>query len=66
MFIRLMQASQAVTTDFPDLVLPTGLEAIAGLLYVPLSRGGKDFIALLRKGQLRDIHWGGKPFKVIF
>ena len=49
--------------DFPDLRLPTGLEVIAGLLYVPLSTGGKDFLALLRKGQLRDVHWAGKPHK---
>lgn len=64
-FIRysLIQVSQAVTKDFPDLSLPTGLEIIAGLLYVPLSSGGKDFIAFLRKGQLREVHWAGKPFK---
>ncbi|KAF8583339.1 hypothetical protein K439DRAFT_1653513 [Ramaria rubella] len=60
---ELMQVSQAVTVDFPDLVLPAGLEVIAGLLYVPLSSGGKDFIVFLRKGQLRDVHWAGKPFK---
>jgi len=36
---------------------------IAGLLYVPLSSGGKDFIAFLRKGQPRQVHWAGKPFK---
>jgi len=36
---------------------------VAGLLYVPLSSGGKDFIAFLRRGQLRDVHWAGKPFK---
>lgn len=40
-----------------------GLEVIAGLLYVPLSRGGKDFIAFLRKGQPRLVHWAGKPHK---
>ncbi|KAF8755266.1 Phytochrome region [Rhizoctonia solani] len=39
------------------------LDVVAGLLYVPLSPGGKDFIALMRKGQLRDVHWAGKPFK---
>ncbi|KZS90438.1 hypothetical protein SISNIDRAFT_415403 [Sistotremastrum niveocremeum HHB9708] len=60
---NLIQVSQAVTKDFPDLSLPTGLEIIAGLLYVPLSSGGKDFIAFLRKGQLREVHWAGKPFK---
>ena len=53
--------SQAVTKDFPGLELSTGLEVIAGLLYVPLSSGGKDFIAFLRKGQPRDIHWAGRP-----
>jgi light-regulated signal transduction histidine kinase (bacteriophytochrome) len=58
-----MQVSQSVKADFPDLKLPTGLDVVAGLLYVPLSPGGKDFIALMRKGQLRDVHWAGKPFK---
>jgi light-regulated signal transduction histidine kinase (bacteriophytochrome) len=58
-----MQVSQAVNIDFPDLKLSTGLEVIAGLLYVPLSSGGKDFIAFLRKGQPREVHWAGKPYK---
>jgi light-regulated signal transduction histidine kinase (bacteriophytochrome) len=40
-----------------------GLEVIAGLLHVPLSKGGKDFIALLRKGQLCQVRWAGKPNK---
>lgn len=58
-----MQVSQSLVKDFPDLQLPSGLEVIAGLLCVPLSRGGKDFIAFLRKGQLRDVHWAGRPYK---
>jgi light-regulated signal transduction histidine kinase (bacteriophytochrome) len=58
-----MQISQSVARDFPDLQLPSGLEVISGLLCIPLSRGGKDFIAFLRKGQLRDVHWAGKPYK---
>jgi light-regulated signal transduction histidine kinase (bacteriophytochrome) len=58
-----MQVSQAVTIDYPDLKLSSGLEVIAGLLYVPLSSGGKDFIAFLRRGQPREVHWAGKPFK---
>jgi Phytochrome region len=52
-----------VVKDFPDLELSTGLEVIAGLLYVPLSSGGKDFIAFFRKGQPRHIHWAGRPQK---
>ncbi len=58
-----MQISHSVSTDFPDLQLPPGLDIIAGLLYVPLSHGGKDFICFLRKGQIRDVHWAGKPYK---
>ncbi|KAI0629850.1 hypothetical protein C8Q77DRAFT_1065052 [Trametes polyzona] len=58
-----LQVSQAVTVDFPDLHLTTGLEVIAGLLYVPLSTGGRDFIAFLRKGQPREVNWAGRPTK---
>ncbi|KAH8077263.1 hypothetical protein BXZ70DRAFT_962911 [Cristinia sonorae] len=58
-----MQVSQAITTDYPDLHLSTGLEVVAGLLYVPLSSGGKDFIAFLRKGQPREVKWAGRPYR---
>ncbi|KAI0073479.1 hypothetical protein K474DRAFT_1603252 [Panus rudis PR-1116 ss-1] len=56
-----MQVSQQVTTDYPDLQLSRGLEVVAGLLYVPLSVGGRDFIAFLRKGQPRQVKWAGRP-----
>ncbi|KAF9220495.1 hypothetical protein BS17DRAFT_797672 [Gyrodon lividus] len=55
-----IQVSQAVISDYPDLRLSTGLAVIAGLLHVPLSSGGKDFIALLRKGQPRSVRWAGR------
>ncbi|KAI0775514.1 hypothetical protein BD413DRAFT_470488 [Trametes elegans] len=58
-----IQMSQAVTVDYPDLQLTMGLEIIAGLLYVPLSAGGRDFIAFLRKGQPRQVNWAGRPHK---
>ncbi|TBU22864.1 hypothetical protein BD311DRAFT_675110 [Dichomitus squalens] len=58
-----LQVSQAVTIDYPDLKLTTGLEIIAGLLYIPLSVGGCDFIAFLRKGQPRQVKWAGRPYK---
>lgn len=58
-----MQVSQAVTVDYPDLQLSNGLEVIAGLLYVPLSVGGGDFIAFLRKGQPRQVKWAGRPYR---
>lgn len=36
---------------------PGGFQSIAGLLSVPLSDSGKDFIALFRRGQTRHVHW---------
>lgn len=57
-----MQVSQEVSKDFPDLRL-SDINVIAGLLYIPLSSSGQDFIAFLRKGQLRDLHWAGRPNK---
>ncbi|KAJ6557231.1 hypothetical protein DFH09DRAFT_1280009 [Mycena vulgaris] len=56
-----IQVSQGVTTDFEDLKLTAGLEVVAGMLYVPLSSEGKDFICFLRKGQPRHVHWAGNP-----
>ncbi|KAG6909273.1 hypothetical protein DXG01_001335 [Tephrocybe rancida] len=58
-----IQVSQAVVEDFPDLNLTTGLQIMAGLLLVPLSSQGSDFIAFLRRGQPREVRWGGKPYK---
>lgn len=46
------------------LIQGPGFEVVAGLLYVPLSRGGKDFIAFLRRGQPRHVKWAGRPHKV--
>lgn len=67
-FLRLkryeqMQISHNIAEDFPELNNPKNLEIISGLLYVPLSAGGNDFIVFLRKGQLREVHWAGKPYK---
>lgn len=58
-----MQISHNIAEDFPELNNPKNLEVISGLLYVPLSAGGNDFIVFLRKGQLREVHWAGKPYK---
>lgn len=47
-------------TNFPDLQLPSGFGAIAGLLLIPLSGEGRDFIVFLRKGQQKEVRWAGK------
>ncbi|OKL56231.1 hypothetical protein UA08_08380 [Talaromyces atroroseus] len=56
-------ASQDVIKDFPDLRYPPGFKHISGLLYVPLSAGGRDFIVFFRRGQLTEIKWAGNPYE---
>ncbi|KAK3181993.1 hypothetical protein K4F52_006732 [Lecanicillium sp. MT-2017a] len=56
-------ASQDVKLDFPDLQYPPGFQVIAGLLYVPLSVGGQDFIVFFRKGQAKEVKWAGNPYE---
>ncbi|WVQ93907.1 hypothetical protein IAU59_000985 [Kwoniella sp. CBS 9459] len=59
-----LKASNHIQRDFPDLVLPRANDTIAGLLYVPLTvTAGQDFIVFLRKGQVREVQWAGKPYK---
>lgn len=57
--------TQDVKTDFPDLRYPPGFHFVAGLLYVPLSVGGQDFIVFFRKGQVREVKWAGNPYEKI-
>ena len=56
-------STQDVRTHFPDLRYPPGFQVIAGLLYVPLSPGGNDFIVFFRKGQLKEVRWAGNPYE---
>ncbi|KAJ5833937.1 CheY-like superfamily [Penicillium riverlandense] len=57
-------ASHDITKDFPDLHYAPGFKAISGLLYVPLSTSGRDFIAFFRKGHLTEIKWAGNPYEI--
>ncbi|KAF7562684.1 hypothetical protein G7046_g1458 [Stylonectria norvegica] len=58
-------ASQDVKEDFPDLRYPPGFKDLAGLLYVPLSVGGSDFIVFFRRGQIKEVKWAGNPYDKI-
>ncbi|XP_044719092.1 phytochrome domain-containing protein [Hirsutella rhossiliensis] len=55
--------SQDIRDDFPDLRYPPGFQVIAGLLYVPLSVGGNDFIVFFRRGQVKEVKWAGNPYE---
>jgi signal transduction histidine kinase len=59
-----MKATNHISRDFPDLILPRASDMISGLLYVPLTaKAGQDFIVFLRKGQAKEVKWAGKPYK---
>ncbi|KAF2837510.1 hypothetical protein M501DRAFT_920906, partial [Patellaria atrata CBS 101060] len=55
--------SHDIAGDFPDLKYPPGFKEIAGMLFVPLSVGGLDFIVFFRKGQLKKVKWAGNPYE---
>ncbi|KAF1995374.1 hypothetical protein P154DRAFT_445573 [Amniculicola lignicola CBS 123094] len=52
-----------IQEDFPDLRYPPGFQVIAGMLVVPLSSSGSDFIVFFRKGQLKEVKWAGNPYE---
>ncbi|KAK1759740.1 putative signal transduction histidine-protein kinase [Echria macrotheca] len=55
--------TQDIKSEFRDLRYPPGFAVIAGLLYVPLSVGGNDFIVFFRKGQVKEVKWAGNPYE---
>ena len=61
--ITSVMTSRDVTQDFPDLRYPPGFQVIVGMLVVPLSFGGSDFIVFFRKGQLKEVKWAGNPYE---
>ena len=67
-YLRLRKITSVITSedirvDFPDLRYPPGFSVIAGLLLVPLSVGGNDFIVFFRKAQTREVKWAGNPYE---
>ncbi|KAI9886081.1 MAG: hypothetical protein M1823_002099 [Watsoniomyces obsoletus] len=59
-------SSQDIREDFPDLRYAPGFQVIAGLLLVPLSVSGEDFIVFFRRSQLKYVRWAGNPYEKVF
>jgi light-regulated signal transduction histidine kinase (bacteriophytochrome) len=55
--------SMDIQQDFPDLHYQPGFKYIGGLLLVPLSSKGQDFIAFFRKPQMKEVKWAGNPYE---
>ncbi|KAL2813393.1 hypothetical protein BJX63DRAFT_225111 [Aspergillus granulosus] len=58
--------SNHIVKDFRDLHYPPGFKDISGMLYVPLSTDGLDFIVFFRRGQMTEVKWGGNPNEAKF
>lgn len=56
-------ATSCLSKDHPELRLPFSPDEVAGMLYVPLTPDGNNFIAFLRKTQVQYLHWAGQPVK---
>jgi light-regulated signal transduction histidine kinase (bacteriophytochrome) len=63
--IQSVTTSQDITEDFPDLIYRPGFLILAGMLLVPLSPSGTDFIAFFRKGVIKEVKWAGNPYEKI-
>ncbi|GAA6061898.1 hypothetical protein JCM10212_004716 [Sporobolomyces blumeae] len=59
---RTMQYSTDIKRDFPDIEYPPGFSVISGMLCVPLSSEGKDFIVFFRRGVVSEVQWAGNPY----
>ena len=61
--LNAVMTSQDIATEFPDFKYAPGIKHLAGVLYVPLSGGGHDFIVFFRKGVLQEVKWAGNPYQ---
>lgn len=61
--IQSVMTSTDINQDFPDLRYQPGFHTVAGMLIVPLTVSGNDFIVFFRKGQLREVKWAGNPYE---
>lgn len=57
--------SNDLRADFPDLDYEPGFKTIAGVMYIPLSRSGEDFLLFFRRGHLQKVHWAGNPYEKV-
>ena len=61
--ITSVMTSTDLAVDFPDLGYQPGFSVVAGLLLVPLTVSGHDFIVFFRNSQTREVKWAGNPYE---
>ena len=58
-------ATQNVAKDCPDLGYEPGLQMLVGMLVVPLTINGVDFLVFFRKAKGKEKIWAGNPTEKI-
>ncbi|KAH4977446.1 hypothetical protein HBI65_237330 [Parastagonospora nodorum] len=56
-------ASVDIAHDFPQFRYPPGFYSIVGILVVPLSEEGSDFVIFFRDARSQEVLWAGNPHK---
>jgi light-regulated signal transduction histidine kinase (bacteriophytochrome) len=51
-----------IERDCADIGHQGGFKVISGLLVVPLTPLGTDFLVFMRKGVLKEVNWAGNPY----
>jgi light-regulated signal transduction histidine kinase (bacteriophytochrome) len=60
-----VHACQNINAKFPDINYHPGIRSLAGLLVIPLSKFGNDFLVFFRRAELQEVRWAGNPYEKI-
>jgi light-regulated signal transduction histidine kinase (bacteriophytochrome) len=55
--------AHSIEKDCPDFNHSPKLKLLSGMLVVPLTLSGTDFLVFLRKSQLKEINWADNPYE---
>jgi light-regulated signal transduction histidine kinase (bacteriophytochrome) len=58
-----VHACENINKEFPDIRYPPGINTLSGLLIIPLSDTGHDFLVFFRRGELKEVRWAGNPYE---
>jgi light-regulated signal transduction histidine kinase (bacteriophytochrome) len=56
-------STNCIQKECPDLDRVSEVSSIAGMLVIPLSMTGSEFLVFLRRGKEKEIHWAGNPYE---
>lgn len=60
-----VHACRNINAELPDIKYDPGIHILSGLLIVPLSATGNDFLVFFRRGELEEVRWAGNPYEKI-